>query len=98
MAEVYLRQPGFAYSSCGPFTKNKKRIEKFEETGDSRYIYQNEQDKVCLQHDMVYRDFKGLTRKTAFGITKNPNYDGYQRGLASIVLRFFDKKNFWWCP
>ena len=42
MPEMRLRQPGFTYSACGPFTKNKERIQKFKETGDSRYIYQNE--------------------------------------------------------
>ena len=49
--------PGFIYSACGPFTKNKERIEAFKETGDSRYIYQNELDKACFQHDMTYGDF-----------------------------------------
>ena len=40
MPEMYLRQPGFTYSACGLFTKNKVRIQKFKETGDSQYIYQ----------------------------------------------------------
>ena len=72
---------------------------KKKETGDSRYIYQNELDKACFQHDMAYGDFKDLTRRTAsdkilrdkaFNIAKNPKYDGYQRGLSSIVYKFFD--------
>ena len=46
MPEMHLRQPGFTYSVCGPFTKNKERIKKFKETGDSQYIYQNELDKA----------------------------------------------------
>ena len=50
-----LRQPGFTYSTCGPFTKKKERIKKFKETGDFRYIYQNELDKVCFPQDMTYR-------------------------------------------
>ena len=58
MPEMYLRQPRFTYSACGPFTKNKKRIQKFKETGDSRYIYQNELDKACFQPDMASGDFK----------------------------------------
>ena len=58
--EMHFRQPGFTYSACGPFTKNKQRIQKFKETGDSRYIYQNELDKACFQHDMTYGDFKDL--------------------------------------
>ena len=74
---------------------------KFKETGDSRYIYPNELDKACFQHDMAYGDFKGLNRRTAadkllpdmeFNIAKHPKYDGYQRGLASMVPKFFNKK------
>ena len=100
MPEMHLRQPGFTYSACEPFTKNKEKIQKFKET-DSRYIYQNELDKACFQHDMAYGDFKDLTRRItsdkilgdeAFNIAKNPKYDGYQRGLASMVYKFFDKK------
>ena len=52
MPKMHLRQRGFRYSACGPFTKNKERIKQFKETGDSRYIYQNELDKACFQHDM----------------------------------------------
>ena len=58
LPEMHLTQPGSAYSDCRPFTKNKERIQKFKETGDSRYIYQNELDKACFQHDMTYGDFK----------------------------------------
>ena len=50
MPEMRLRQPGFTYSASGPFTKNKERIQKFKQTGDSRYIYKNELDKACFQH------------------------------------------------
>ena len=101
MPEMHLRQPGFTYSACGTFTKNKDRIQKFKQTGDSRYIFRNELDKACFQHDMAYGDFKDLKRRTAaddvlrdkaFNIAKNPKYDGYQRGLASMVYKFFDKK------
>ena len=102
MPEMHLKQPGFTYSACGPFTKNKERIQKFKETGDTSYIYKNELDKACFQHDMAYGDFKDLARRTAsdkvlrdkaFNIVKNPKYDGYQRGLASMVYKFFDKKS-----
>ena len=101
MPEMHPEQPGFTYSACGPFTKNKERIQKFKQTGDSRYIYRNELDKACFQHDMAYGDFKDLKRRTdadnvlrdkAFNIAKNPKYDGYQRGLASMIYKFFDKK------
>ena len=47
----------------GAFTKNRERIGKFKETGESRYIYQNELDKVGFQHDTAYGDFKYLDRK-----------------------------------
>ena len=58
MPEMYLRQTGFTYSAYGPFTKSKQRIQTFKQTGDSRYIYKNELDKACFQHDMAYGDFK----------------------------------------
>ena len=79
-----------------------KRIQKFKETGDTSYIYKNELDKACFQHDMAYGDFKDLKRRTgsdkilrdkAFNIAKNPKYDGYQRGLASMVYKLSDKKS-----
>ena len=58
--EMHLKQPGFTYSACEPFTKNKERIQKFKETGDINYIYKNELDKACFQHGMTYGDFKDL--------------------------------------
>ena len=58
MPEMHLKQSGFTYSSCGPFTKNKERKQKFKETGDSRYIYKYELDKACFQHDIAYGDFE----------------------------------------
>ena len=66
----------------------------------SRYIYQNELDKVCFQQEKAYGNFKDLTRRTAsdkilpdkpFNIAKNPKYDGYQRGPASMADKLFDK-------
>ena len=60
MPEMHLRQPGFTYSACVSFTKNKERIQKFK---DSRYICKNELDKACLQHDMAYGDFKDLKKE-----------------------------------
>ena len=100
MRELHLKQPGFTYSACGPFTKNKERIKKFKETGDTSYIYKNELDKACFQHDMAYGDFKDLTRITAsdkvlrdkaFNIAKNPTYDRYKKGISSMVYKFLDK-------
>ena len=65
MPEMPLKQPGFTYSACEPFTKNKKRIQKFKETGDTDYIYKSELGKACFQHDIAYGDFKDLARRTA---------------------------------
>ena len=62
---MHFKKPEFTYISCGPFTKNKKRIEKFKETGATSYIYKNELDKACFQHDMAYGNFKDLARRTA---------------------------------
>ena len=93
MPEMHLRQPGFTYSACRLFTKNKEIIEKIKETRDSRYVYQNKLDK----HDMAYGDFKDLPKRTAavtvfhdkaFNIAKDPRY-GYQRRLISMVYIFF---------
>ena len=102
MPKMYLKQPGFTYSACSPFTKNKERIQKFKETGDTGYNNRNELDKACFQHDIIYGDFKDLKRRTAsdkilrdkaFNIAKNPKYDGYQRRIASMVYKFFYKKS-----
>ena len=102
MPKMHLKQPGFTYSVCGPFTKNKERIQKFKETGDTNYIYKNELDKACFQHDMAYGDFKDLARRAtsdkvwrekAFNIPKNLKHDGCQRDLAFMVYNFFDKKS-----
>ena len=103
MLEIHLKQPGFTYSACGPpFTKNKEGIQKFKETGYISCIYKNELDKACFPHDIAYGDFKDLKKRTfcdkilrnkAFNIARNPKYDGYQRGLASMIYKFFDKKS-----
>ena len=102
MPEINLKQPGFTYNACGPFTKNKERIEKFMQSGDTDFIYKNELDKACFQHDMAYSKSKDLVKRTqsdkflrnkAFKIASDPKYDGYQRGLASMVYKFIDKKS-----
>ena len=82
--------------------KNKQRIEKFLRTGDRNFISRNDLDEVCFQHDMAYGKYKDLEKRTqsdkvlkdrAFAIANNPKYDGYQRGLAAMVYKFFDKKS-----
>ena len=101
MPEIHLRQSQFVYSACGPFTRHKERINKFKQTGDTRYIYRNELDKSCFQHDSAYADHKDLINRTksdkvlrdkAYDIASNSEYDGYQRDLVSMVCKFFDKK------
>ena len=64
MPEMYLKQPGFNYSACGPFTKNKKRIEKIMQTGNTNFTYKNELAKSCFQHDMAYGKTKNLKKRT----------------------------------
>ena len=67
MSEIHLKQPRFTYSACRANTKNKEQIQKFKETGDSKFIYQNKLDKACFQHDMAYGDFKELRRRKTAG-------------------------------
>ena len=102
MPEIHLKKPGFTYSACGPFIKNKERIEKFMQTGNTNFILKNELDKACFQHDIAYGKSKDLVKRTqsdkflkdeAFKIRSNPKYDGYQIKLASMVYKFFDKKS-----
>ena len=71
-------------------------------TGNADFIYKNELDKACFQHDMAYGNFKDLAKRTAsdkilrdkaFKIASDPKYDGYQGGLASMVYKFFNKKS-----
>ena len=102
MPEMHLRQPRFVYSACGPFTRHKERINEFKHTDDTRYIYRNELDKACFQHDSAYADHKDLInrpeadkvlRDKVYDTASNPEDDGYQRGLTSMVCKFFDKKS-----
>ena len=102
MPELHLMQPGIGkYAACGPFTKSKDRIAKFLETGNLDHIYKNTLDEACFQHDMAYGDYKDLPRRTksdmvlrdkAYNIAHDGSKDIYQRGLASMVYKFFDKK------
>ena len=100
MPELHLRQTGFTYSACGPFTKNEKWIEKLMQMGNTYFLYRNELDKACIQHDMAYGKSKYLTKRTqsdkvlrdkTFKIASDPKYDGYQRGLAAMVYKFLIK-------
>ena len=94
LPEMHLKQPGFTYSACGPFTKNKERIEKFMQTVNTDFIYRNELDKACFQHDIAYGKSKDLAKRIhldkvlrdkAFKIASDLKYDGCQRGLTSMI-------------
>ena len=104
MPEMHLRQPKFVYSACGPFIRHKERIKEFKRTDDTRLLYRNELDKACFKHDAAYAKYKDVEnrskiqksdqklRYSAYDIASNPVYDGYQRGLASMVYKFFESK------
>ena len=99
---MHLKQPGFTYSACGPFTKNKERIGKFMKTGKTDFKYKNELDRACFQHDVVYGRSKDLAKRAqpgkvlrdkAFKTASDPKYDGYRwftsfliQNLAEVVL------------
>ena len=99
--ELHLKQPRFTYSVCRSFTKHRERIKKFRETGNLEHLYRNELDKACLAHDAAYSDSKDLAKRAisdkvlkgrAYEIARNRKYDKYQRALASMDYKFFDKK------
>ena len=102
MPEMHLRHFKFTYRPWRPLIKNKERIQKVKGTGYLKHIYQKELDKTCFQHDMAYGELKKLPRRIvsdkifcdkSFNIAKNLNYDGFERGLASMVYKVFDKKS-----
>ena len=101
MPEMHLRQPRFVYSVCGPFTAHEESIKEFKRTRDTRLLYTNELDKACFKHDAAYAKYKDVENRlisdrklknSVYDIASNPIYDGYQRGLASMVYKFFDSK------
>ena len=100
--EMHLRQPQFVCIACGPFTRHKERIKEFKRTGDTRLLYRNELDKACFKHDAAYAKYKDVENRltsdqklkdSAYDIASNSKYDGYQRGLASMVYKFFELKS-----
>ena len=96
MPELYLVDPIVKkYSACGPFTKHTQRIQDFLNTGMLSYIYKNDLDKACFRHDMAYNKFKDLEkRRQSDVVLKNKTLKiAYERGLASMVYKFFDKKS-----
>ena len=102
MPELHLADPIVKkYIACGPFTKHTQRIQDFLNTGKLSYLYKNDLDKVCFQHDMAYKKFKDLEKITQpdvilknkeLKIVSNPKCNNYERRLASMFYKFFDKK------
>ena len=97
MSELHLKQPEFTYSSCGSLNK-RERIQKFREKENLKHFYRNELDKACFAHDAAYSDSEDLAKRTILDKILKDRADeiarnrGYQRALASIIYKFFDKK------
>ena len=93
MPEMHLKQLGFTYSACGPFTKNKEIIKQFMQTGNTDFFHKNGLKKACFHHDMAYGKSKDIAKRTQSDILReiasDSEYDGYQRELASMVYKFF---------
>ena len=83
MPEMRLKQTGFAFRACGPFTKNKEIIQKFKETGYSRCIYQTELNKGCVRDDMAY----GNSKDKAFNIAKNHIKEALLQWLTNFSIK-----------
>ena len=101
MPELHLKQPGFTYCACGPFTKHGERIQKFREADNLKHLYRNGLGKACFAHDATYSVSKNLAKRTisdkilkdkASEIARERKYDVYQRALASMIYKFFDNK------
>ena len=102
MPKMHLKQPGFTYTACGPFTKNKERIQIFKETGVQTIFTKMNLIRLVFNmiwHMEILKDLKRriasdkILRYKAFNIAKNAKYDGYQTGLASMVYTFFEEKS-----
>ena len=105
MPELHLNQFGFTYSACDPLTKNNERIKKFMQTGNTDYIYKNDLDKSCFQHNMDDVEYNDVNKRTqsdkvlrdkAFEIAINPKYDVYHQ-LSNqlhkpIIIQFIRRK------
>ena len=91
MPELHLKQPRITCSACGSFSKNKERIEKFIQSGNTDFVYKSKLGKACFQHDMAYGKSKDLAKRT--------KPDKVLGDLNMIVFKkdylqkFFDKKS-----
>ena len=95
MPEMHLWEPKVKkYSACGPFTRHQKRIDMFMKDGRLTHILKNRFDAACFQHDSAYAKYKDRANRnnTALKIATDPRGNGYQRGLASMVYKFFNER------
>ena len=101
MPELLLKKPRFTYSACRPFVKHRGRTQKFKETGNLNYFYKNELNKPCSAHDAWHTISRHLAKSIvldkilkhrAYEIALNPTYDGYKRGVAITLFKFFDTR------
>ena len=79
MPELHLKQPGITCSACGSFSKNKERIEKFIQSGNTDFVYKSKLGKACFQHDMAYGKSKDLAKRT--------KSDKFLRDLNMMVFK-----------
>ena len=86
MPEMHLRQPQFVYSACGPFTRHKERIKELKRTGDTGYVYRNEFDKACFQHDSAYADHKDLINRTEVDKVLRDKANDINRMILRVLL------------
>ena len=93
MPELHLKNPGFKYSACGPFTKHREGTQKFRETGNLKHLHRNIYI-ACFAYDAAYSDSKDLAKRTTsdkilqnrvYEIARNCQYNGYQSALGRMV-------------
>ena len=86
-AEMHLKQPGFTYSVCGSFTRNKEKIEKFMQEGNADFIYRNELDKAYFQHDMAYGNSRELAKRTQSNKVLKLQFESFVKHLKLPVIQ-----------
>ena len=102
MPETHLWDPKVKkYSAYGPFTRHQKRIDMFMEDGSLSQILKNRLDAACFQHDSAYVKYKDrlnrrqsdiVLKNKALKIATDPGFNRYQRGLSSMVYKFFNER------
>ena len=103
MPEMHLWDPKVKkYSACGPFTKHQQRIDQFMKDGKIKNIAKNKLDAACFQHVSAYNKYKDFVNRRqsdivlkskAYKTGVDPKVDGYQRGVAAMVYKFFNERS-----